>query len=98
LSAGTGNVFSLLPAQNATGNWIKVVQRLPVRVNLNQAEITRHPLRLGLSATAVVDVHDQHGKTLATAPVTAYQTLEYQQNDVPVEQLITHIVRQNSGT
>lgn len=98
LSAGTGNVFSLLPAQNATGNWIKVVQRLPVRVNLNQSEITRHPLRLGLSATAVVDVHDQHGKTLTTPPVTAYQTLEYQQNDVPVEQLITYIVRQNSGT
>ncbi|CAI08070.1 HlyD family efflux transporter periplasmic adaptor subunit [Aromatoleum aromaticum] len=68
LGAGTGAVFSLLPAQNATGNWIKVVQRVPVRVALDARELTEHPLRVGLSMTATVDVHDQSGKALADAP------------------------------
>ncbi len=56
LAGGTGAAFSLLPAQNATGNWIKVVQRLPVRVALDPAELKRHPLRVGLSMDAVIDV------------------------------------------
>ena len=56
LAGGTGAAFSLLPAQNATGNWIKVVQRLPVRVALDSAELQRHPLRVGLSMDATIDV------------------------------------------
>ena len=56
LSGGTGAAFSLLPAQNATGNWIKVVQRLPVRVALDPAELRQHPLRVGLSMDASIDV------------------------------------------
>jgi membrane fusion protein, multidrug efflux system len=55
-SGGTGAAFALIPAQNATGNWIKVVQRLPVRIRLNPAELVRHPLRVGLSMDAAVDL------------------------------------------
>ena len=55
-SAGTGSAFSLLPAQNATGNWIKVVQRLPVRIQLDPQELARHPLRVGLSMKAKIDL------------------------------------------
>jgi membrane fusion protein (multidrug efflux system) len=68
LGAGTGAAFALLPAQNATGNWIKVVQRLPVRVALDPQEVAAHPLRVGLSMEARVDVSDTSGKTLADAP------------------------------
>jgi membrane fusion protein (multidrug efflux system) len=70
LSAGTGGVFSLLPAQNATGNWIKVVQRVPVRVTLDPKELQVHPLRVGLSLVAEVDVDDDSGLQLAAAPRT----------------------------
>jgi len=55
-SGGTGSAFSLIPAQNATGNWIKVVQRLPVRITLDPRELATHPLRVGLSMTAAIDV------------------------------------------
>ena len=65
---GTGSAFALLPAQNATGNWIKVVQRIPVRVALDAAEVAKNPLRVGLSMEATVDVSQQGGKTLADAP------------------------------
>lgn len=58
-SGGTGAAFSLIPAQNATGNWIKVVQRLPVRVRLNPAELQANPLRVGLSMTAKVDLRSK---------------------------------------
>jgi membrane fusion protein, multidrug efflux system len=56
LSGGTGSAFSLIPAQNASGNWIKVVQRLPVRIDLNPKELAEHPLRVGLSMKAAVDI------------------------------------------
>ena len=55
LSGGTGSAFALIPAQNATGNWIKVVQRVPVRIRLDRRELARHPLRVGLSMTARID-------------------------------------------
>ncbi|MFM2342353.1 MAG: hypothetical protein RLZZ592_2006, partial [Pseudomonadota bacterium] len=70
LGAGTGAAFALLPAQNATGNWIKVVQRVPVRIALDPKQLAAHPLRLGLSMTASVDVRDTGGPTLAAAPRT----------------------------
>ncbi|MGZ3376487.1 MAG: HlyD family secretion protein [Phenylobacterium sp.] len=56
LSGGTGSAFSLIPAQNATGNWIKVVQRLPVRIDLDPKELAQHPLRIGLSMKATIDI------------------------------------------
>ena len=68
LGAGTGSVFSLLPAQNATGNWIKVVQRVPVRITLNDHELDQHPLRLGLSAHVVVNIRHDHGAVLTKGP------------------------------
>ena len=60
LAAGTGAAFALLPAQNATGNWIKVVQRVPVRIRLDPQELQAHPLRVGLSMKAEVDLHEDH--------------------------------------
>jgi len=68
LAAGTGAAFALLPAQNATGNWIKVVQRLPVRIALDPKQVAEHPLRIGLSMIAEVDLHDRGGPVLASAP------------------------------
>jgi membrane fusion protein (multidrug efflux system) len=67
LGAGTGAVFALIPPQNATGNWIKVVQRVPVRITLDPAQIKARPLVLGLSMRAEVDVTNQGGPTLAPA-------------------------------
>ena len=67
MGAGTGAAFALLPAQNATGNWIKVVQRVPVRVKLDAAEVAQHPLRVGLSMLAKVDVSKTDGRVLADA-------------------------------
>lgn len=69
LGAGTGGAFSLLPAQNATGNWIKVVQRVPVRISLDNRELDKHPLRIGLSTEATVDISDDKGQVLASTPV-----------------------------
>jgi len=68
---GTGAAFSLLPAQNATGNWIKVVQRVPVRITLDAKQIEANPLRVGLSMDAEVDVSNKAGKMLADAPRSA---------------------------
>lgn len=68
VSAGTGSAFSLMPAQNATGNWIKIVQRVPVRIDLDPAELRDHPLLVGLSATVEVDTSDISGPLLAQAP------------------------------
>ncbi|MGZ5215109.1 MAG: HlyD family secretion protein [Caldimonas sp.] len=67
LGAGTGAAFALLPAQNATGNWIKVVQRVPVRIALDAKEVAAHPLRVGLSMDVKVDVRKTDGRMLADA-------------------------------
>ena len=68
LGIGTGAAFALLPAQNATGNWIKVVQRVAVRIASIRASSTQHPLRIGFSMHVTVDVHDASGSQLAPAP------------------------------
>jgi len=68
LGAGTGSAFSLLPAQNATGNWIKVVQRVPVRIALDDRELDKHPLRVGLSTAVTVDITHDNGPVLAQTP------------------------------
>ncbi|WP_278498523.1 multidrug efflux MFS transporter periplasmic adaptor subunit EmrA [Pantoea vagans] len=99
LDMGTGSAFSLLPAQNATGNWIKVVQRLPVRIELNQDDIATHPLRIGLSTLVKIDTTSKEGSALATS---ARQQAAYSSNALaidlaPVNQLITDIVRANAG-
>jgi membrane fusion protein (multidrug efflux system) len=74
LGAGTGSAFSLLPAQNATGNWIKVVQRVPVRIALDPKELQAHPLRIGLSTTVDVDISQQGGGVLGAVASQAYST------------------------
>ena len=71
MGAGTGAAFALLPAQNATGNWIKIVQRVPVRIALDPQEVAEHPLRVGLSMVVSVDIRNQDGKNLADTPRTA---------------------------
>ena len=68
LVPGTGSAFSLLPAQNATGNWVKIVQRVPVRIAFDAGELQSHPLRIGLSMDATIDTHDRSGAVLTTLP------------------------------
>jgi membrane fusion protein (multidrug efflux system) len=68
MSAGTGAAFSLLPAQNASGNWIKVVQRVPVRIQIDDGDLAKSPLRVGLSATVTVDTTTRDGPVLAMRP------------------------------
>lgn len=67
LAGGTGSAFAAIPAQNATGNWIKVVQRVPVRVHLDPRQLADHPLRVGLSMTVTVDLASPPAKTVAQA-------------------------------
>jgi membrane fusion protein (multidrug efflux system) len=96
LGAGTGAAFALLPAQNATGNWIKVVQRVPVRIALDPAQLAEHPLRVGLSMAVEVDVRDQGGKTLADAPSTE-QAQVATLDDAGAQEAVQRIVRANLG-
>jgi len=99
LGAGTGAAFALLPAQNATGNWIKVVQRVPVRVALDPKQIADSPLRVGLSMEATVDITDQSGKTLADAarPGAAVQTEVYAAMDKGADDEVRKIIAANAG-
>jgi membrane fusion protein (multidrug efflux system) len=99
LGAGTGAAFALLPAQNATGNWIKVVQRVPVRVALDPKQLEQSPLRVGLSMEATVDVSDQSGRALAEAKPSASvtETTVYDALDQQAEAEVKKIVAANSG-
>jgi membrane fusion protein (multidrug efflux system) len=85
LSAGTGSAFALLPAQNATGNWIKVVQRVPVRISLDAKELAAHPLRIGLSMRAAVDLHDQHGAPVGATTGPAVSQIAYTNDGDPLD-------------
>jgi membrane fusion protein (multidrug efflux system) len=96
-SAGTGSAFSLLPAQNATGNWIKVVQRLPVRIALDPAELRAHPLRIGLSMQADVDIKNDSGSQLSNAQNTVYQTNVFDKYGDEANAEIARIIEQNAG-
>ncbi|HJU26440.1 MAG TPA: efflux RND transporter periplasmic adaptor subunit, partial [Rhodanobacteraceae bacterium] len=99
LGVGTGSAFSLLPAQNATGNWIKIVQRLPVRIELDAGELQKHPLRIGLSMAAEVNLHNQSGAVLSQqAPTKAvFSTDVYQRGQREADALIAKIIADNSG-
>ena len=98
IEMGTGSAFSLLPTQNATGNWIKVVQRVPVRIQLDPQQLAENPLRIGLSATVKVNVTDSQGETLRNqAPATTlYSTNVLQYDESAVNNLIESIIRDNS--
>jgi membrane fusion protein (multidrug efflux system) len=98
LSAGSGSAFALLPAQNASGNWIKIVQRVPVRIVLDPEELKAHPLRVGLSTTVTVDVRDTFGALIASQvrgePIPAQPSLG---DDPGVESRIARILAANGG-
>ncbi|CAG4910138.1 EmrA/EmrK family multidrug efflux transporter periplasmic adaptor subunit [Paraburkholderia gardini] len=96
-SAGTGSAFSLLPAQNATGNWIKVVQRLPVRIALDPQELAAHPLRIGLSMQADVNIKNENGGQLGNAPNTVYQTNVFDRYGDQADAEIARIIAANAG-
>jgi len=99
LDMGTGSAFSLLPAQNATGNWIKVVQRLPVRIELDANQLSQHPLRIGLSTLVTVDTSNSDGQMLASQARTtpAYESNAREIGLEPVNILINDIVQANAG-
>ncbi len=96
-SAGTGSAFSVLPAQNATGNWIKVVQRLPVRIQLDPNELRAHPLRIGMSMQVEVDTHDKSGSQLAAADQTSFQTRVFDDYSKQADAEIRRIIEKNAA-
>jgi membrane fusion protein (multidrug efflux system) len=99
LTAGTGSALAVLPAQNASGNWIKIVQRLPVRIGLDPQELAQHPLFLGLSTSIDVDIHDHDGAVLSKQPTwpSALSTDVYTAQDAGVDEAIHDIVSHNLG-
>jgi membrane fusion protein (multidrug efflux system) len=98
LGAGSGSAFALLPPQNASGNWIKIVQRVPVRIALDPRELAAHPLRVGLSVAAKVDVRDTSGPVVTTKVGAGSITAVAGDGDrQAVDALIAQIVRANSG-
>ncbi|MRT55134.1 HlyD family efflux transporter periplasmic adaptor subunit [Enterobacteriaceae bacterium RIT693] len=98
LGIGTGSAFSLLPAQNASGNWIKIVQRLPVRITLDPHDMQKHPLRVGLSMFARVDIRNADGHLLPQKTVTTprFTTDVYQNALDEADKLVTKILHDNS--
>jgi len=97
MSAGTGAAFSLLPAQNASGNWIKVVQRVPVRIQIDDADLAKSPLRVGLSATVTVDTTHRDGAVLAQSATDTPvgNTLVYSQDIDKANAEADAVVRSN---
>ncbi|MGC3982550.1 MAG: HlyD family secretion protein [Steroidobacteraceae bacterium] len=96
IGIGTGAAFSLLPAQNASGNWIKVIQRVPVRIELDPKEVEAHPLRIGLSTTVKVDTHDRSGLMLSdtSTPPSTENTEVYTSDMSKVEAEAERIIAQ----
>ena len=99
IGAGTGSAFALLPAQNATGNWIKIVQRVPVRIHINADQLAQHPLRVGLSTVVDVNLRDQSGPVLAQQPPqkATFTTNVYDKQLADAEALIARLIDSNSA-
>lgn len=97
IAPGTGSIFSLIPAQNATGNWIKIVQRVPVRIALDAKEIQANPLQVGNSMNVTVDLHDQNGGKLARVVPTNVQSVHlYKDAMKEADEITKKIIEQNS--
>lgn len=98
LNAGTGAAFSLLPPQNATGNWIKIVQRLPVRIQLDPEELQKNPLQLGLSMRVTVNTHNRDGSRMPLQATIAekYVTTVFEEQLNGVDALIQSILKANA--
>jgi len=98
LGAGSGSAFALLPPQNASGNWIKIVQRVPVRVALDRNELRDHPLRIGLSVDVSVDVADTSGPAIGTArPHPTMRGYLGDYSEAGVDRMIKQILAQNGA-
>ncbi|MHC8410610.1 HlyD family secretion protein [Pseudomonas sp. Hz4] len=99
LGAGTGSAFALLPAQNATGNWIKIVQRVPVRIHINAEELAKHPLRVGLSTQVDVNLRDQSGPVLAqqSPQKASFSTNVYDRQLAEADAMIAQLIHDNSA-
>jgi membrane fusion protein (multidrug efflux system) len=95
--AGTGSAFSLLPAQNASGNWIKVVQRVPIRIALDSRQVAAHPLQLGLSMRVTVDTRERSGARLASmkSPAHGYRTDVYAHQLADADALVAQVIQAN---
>ncbi|SOZ34610.1 efflux RND transporter periplasmic adaptor subunit [Cupriavidus neocaledonicus] len=95
--AGTGSAFALLPAQNATGNWIKVVQRVPVRIALTAAEVAANPLQIGLSMQVTIDTRGRNGKRLVAGDAASenYRTTVFADELARADELVRSIVAAN---
>ena len=98
IEAGSGAAFALLPAQNATGNWIKVVQRVPVRIRLDAQDLAQHPLRIGMSTETVVDTRDcPSGQSLSTQRATESATIYAAQQQAADQRLAAYLASRDSG-
>ncbi|WP_010162447.1 HlyD family efflux transporter periplasmic adaptor subunit [Sphingomonas sp. PAMC 26617] len=97
LGAGSGNAFSLLPPQNASGNWIKIVQRVPVRIALDPAELRAHPLRIGLSVNAIVSTTNLSGPMVAGSTAPAGGVQQSLDGGPEVDAMVRKIIAQNLG-
>lgn len=99
LSPGTGSAFDLLPAQNATGNWIKIVQRLPVRIKIDPTQLEKYPLQVGLSMSVSINTHDRRGEILAkmSHKNVIYQTVDYNAELKKADQRISEIIQTNAA-
>ena len=99
LDAGTGSAFALLPAQNATGNWIKVTQRVPVRISLDAGEIARNPLRLGLSVRVSVNTQDRDGPVLRSdvPQQDLYSTSVFDHELQDADAVVESVIQANDG-
>ncbi|MDM0084640.1 efflux RND transporter periplasmic adaptor subunit [Variovorax sp. J31P179] len=99
MDAGTGSAFALLPAQNATGNWIKVTQRVPIRIALDSKEIAKQPLRVGLSMRVSVRTTDRSGEMIRkdVAPNFVYKTQVYDQELRDADAIVEAVIRANEG-
>jgi membrane fusion protein (multidrug efflux system) len=98
LSPGSGAAFALLPPQNASGNWIKIVQRVPVRIRIDPSDLKAHPLRVSLSVDVTVDVRDQSGPAIAAnAQPRAFEEQAIPNDGRAVNALIAKIIADNSG-
>jgi membrane fusion protein (multidrug efflux system) len=95
--AGTGSAFAVLPAQNATGNWIKIVQRVPARIALDPSDLAAHPLQIGLSMQVDVDTHNRSGKRLPQLAQTApsYATDVFESIDKIASDRVNAIIAAN---
>ena len=97
LGAGSGAAFALLPPQNASGNWIKIVQRVPVRIALDPKELHEHPLRLGLSVGVDVDVRDTSGSMVSSSVQSANMRGEPVDTDADADPIVARILAQNGA-